>query len=245
MTGTQLWGTSVVTLSFTHPFLLHSLFSLSAFHLVFIYSSNNLLLTRKYTQAATLHHLKCIKQFQPEIQNINPENSNACCACAWLLSLHAWTTPSEQGANLFFSSCDEGAKIAWYKLHRGGNDVVESACHWVEKGPLLEMIRPWLAISLLPIITRLLESVGSSELDDIAACWTDADLNTEDKMALEETLQTLRYVFTLVSAMEVESSACIATLSWTTLIAQRFCEMVEEVSAGVGTGCCLLCAFKA
>jgi hypothetical protein len=50
------------------------------------------------------------------------------------------------------------------------------------------MIRPWIAINLLPIITPLLESVGSSELDDIAACWTDADLSTEDKMALEETL---------------------------------------------------------
>jgi hypothetical protein len=153
-----------------------------------------------------------------------PENSNACCACASLLSLHAWTTPGGQGANLFFDGVEE---IAWYKLHRGGNEVVKSAFHWVEKGPLLEMIRPWLAISLLAP-TPPLKSVESSELDNIADCWPEADLDGEDEMALEETLQALRYVFTLVSVMEIEFSACITTLSWTTLIPQRFCEMVEE-----------------
>jgi hypothetical protein len=126
---------------------------------------------------------------------------------------------------LFFDGAEE---IAWYKLHRGGNEVVKSAFHWVEKGPLLEMIRPWLAITLLTPTPPLLESVEDAKLDYIAECWTGTDLCTEDKVALEETLQALRYVFTLVEVMEIEFSACVATLSWTTLIPGRFCEMVEE-----------------
>jgi hypothetical protein len=125
---------------------------------------------------------------------------------------------------LFFDGAEE---IVWYKLHRGGNEVVKSAFQWVEKGSLLETTRPWLSTGLHAIPPSL-KSVEDAKLDAIAACWTDANLCTEDKMALEETLQALHYVFTLVEVMEIEFSACIATLSWTTLIPLRFCEMVEE-----------------
>lgn len=225
MTGTPIWGTSIVTLSFAYPFLLQSLFSLSALHLVFLHSSSNPTLSKKYIQTATLHHLKRISLFRDAIQNITPENSNACCACAWFLSLHAWTTPGGKGANLFFDGAEE---IAWYKLHRGGNEVVKSAFHWGEKGPLLEMIGPWVAISLPAPIPPLLESVENAKLDYIAESWTGADICTEDKVSLEETLQALRYVFTLVEVMGIEFSACVPTLSWTTLIPERFCEMVED-----------------
>jgi hypothetical protein len=208
MTGTKIWGTSIVTESFDHPFLLHSLFSLSALHLVFLHSSNqNPTLTQKYSNAAILRHLKYVSSSSSEIQNTNSGNSNSCCARTWLLNLHAWTTPGGQGANLFFDGIEE---IAWYKLHRGGNEVVKSAFRWVEKGPLLEMIRPWLGIGLLVSIP-LLKSVEGSKLDNIADCWAEADLSIEDKMALEETLQALHYVFTLVSVMEIEFSACITT----------------------------------
>jgi hypothetical protein len=89
------------------------------------------------------------------------------------------------------------------------------------------MIRPWISIGLHAIPSSL-KRVEDVKLDTIAACWTEANLCTEDKMALEETLQVLRYVFTLVEVMEIEFSACIATLSWTRLIPLGFCEMVEE-----------------
>ncbi|KAF4626965.1 hypothetical protein G7Y89_g11191 [Cudoniella acicularis] len=172
VTGTPIWRTSIVTLSFSHPFLLHELFSISALHLVFLYSSNpDPTPSQKYSQAATVHHVKWITAFRSEIQNITR--------------------------------------------------------HWVEEGLLWDMIRPWKVISRHTTIGSL-QVIDGAQLDGIAAYWTNADLSTEDNVALDETLQALIYVFTLASTTGSEISSCIATLSWTTLIPQRFCEMVEE-----------------
>jgi hypothetical protein len=245
MTGTDIWRTSIVTLAFQHPFLLSALFSLSALHLVFLHSSQNTTRSQEYSQIATMHHLKCISQFRVEIQNLTPENSDACCACALQLALHAWTRPGGQGADLFFPMTKDGrgSQIPWYKLHRGGVEVLKSAIHWLEKGELGDLIRPWKRIynRLQPqALSSAMDSQGADQgkFESIPLCWNqeDSDLCIEDRVTLDETLNTLRYVFTLSSLLSSESSfssetgmsSCFATLYWTIIIPPRFCEMVEE-----------------
>jgi hypothetical protein len=214
-----------MTLSFKFPFLLHELFSLTALHLAFLHSSNPIL-SQKYIHAATLHHTKCIGELRSEIQNIRGESADACCVCASLLGLHYQLMPGGQGANLFFAG--DGTGVAWYKLHRGSSDVLKSASRWIEEGGVFfNMIQPWMILKFQTIDAPL-ERVQSAKLDHIASCWTEADLSTGDKLALEDALQDLRYIFTLVSMKGIGISAAAATLSWTMTISRRFCEMIEE-----------------
>jgi hypothetical protein len=235
ITGTHIWRTDAVTISFQHTFLLYELFSLAALHLAFLHAASPSR-SNRYLNAATLYHLKSISTFRNELQNITRENSDACCACASLLGLHAWTIPGGRGSSLFFpdqetDKSELGAGIAWYKLHRGANEILKSNFDWIRQGPFWDMVRPWLTVSPQAVThqvpTPLLEK-ESANLDAIAECWVSSCLNGDDKHALEETLQTLRLIFSMVSMMDIEISSCTATLSWTTIIPRRFCEMVEE-----------------
>lgn len=188
--------------------------------------------------------MKSLLAFRPELQNLSKENSDACCACSALLGFHAWTKPGAKGANLFFvsKSIDGNTleeRVPWYKLQRGGNEVLWSAFQWVDKGYFAEVIRPWrtVAVPLMihgPVAKSSLFSPIPEDphLDAIAESWTvppcNSQLRYNDILALNETLHTLRYVFALTSRPNLEICPGIVTLSWTTLIPKRFCEMVEE-----------------
>ena len=244
MTGTDIWRTSIVTLAFQHPFLLSALFSLSAFHLTFMHSSKNTVRGQEYSQAAAKHRLKSIANFRVEVRNLTSENSDASCACALLLALHEWTIPSGQGADLFFPMTKDrrGGGVPWYKLHRGGVEVLKSAIHWVEKGEFGDLVRPWKRIPAVlrseapsPVMDK--QAADRVRLESVSSCWREESvLSVEDQLTLENTLDTLRYVFTLSSFLASESSfsaqsgisSCFATLLWTTIVPARFCEMVEE-----------------
>ena len=239
LTGTHVWQTHVVTISFQHTFLLYELLSLAAQHLASLHTAS-LSNRKRYLNAATLYHLKSISTFRNELQNITRENSDACCACASLLGLHAWTNPGGRGSSLFFpgQEADESSPssgissgIAWYKLHRGANEILKSNLERIRDGQLWDMIRPWQSISPQAVgfeIPTPLPVEEGVNLDAVAECWAYSDLSIDDKLALEETLQTLRLIFSMVSIMDIEISNYTAILSWTTIIPQRFCEMVEE-----------------
>ncbi|KAI9733558.1 MAG: hypothetical protein M1834_003160 [Cirrosporium novae-zelandiae] len=230
LTGTHIWQTGVVTLSLKHIFLLHELFSLAALHLAFVNASNPVL-NQKYRNAAIFYYTKSIAQLRYEIENITRENYEACCFCSVLLGLHAWMIQDGRGANLFFCTEEKsdrglGARIPWYKLHRGANEVLKSGAYWTRGGLMWESIRPWMSVSLSN--PTPLKDEEKTNLDALAACWTCSDISSEDKIALEETLQSLRLMFSMISMAKVEISNSTVVLSWTTLIPSKFCQMVEE-----------------
>lgn len=88
---------------------------------------------------------------------------------------------SGQGSHLFFSDGGAGSLVAWYKLHRGGDEVLNSAADWVENGALRDMIRPWTVFrsSLHPRALPLLfdDRRGDTQrLDSLADCWSQREL---------------------------------------------------------------------
>ncbi|KAL2071789.1 hypothetical protein VTL71DRAFT_13024 [Oculimacula yallundae] len=237
MTGTPIWRTSIVTLSFQYPYLLHALFSLSALHLVFFHSKDNSVLAKRFCNLATLHYAKCISLYRTELQTLTVQNAAACWACASVLALHAWTRPDGQGADLFFSTAD--TEVPWYKIHRGGVEVLQQAFQWAEEGALCDMIRPLMVLKLdfVPIpeashLSQLRDDIV--KLSTIAECWISMPIS--DQHTLSEALQTLRHIFTLMpqfstqaeKPLEPRVSSWIATLSWTTLFPRKFCQMIDE-----------------
>jgi hypothetical protein len=135
------------------------------------------------------------------------------------------------------------SQVPWYKLHRGGVEVLKSVLYWVENGDLGDLVRPWKLIfsTMDSQVIRSginIQGADQEKLDSVASCWgqEESDLCTMDKLALDETLDTLRYVFTLGYFLSSESlfssqtriSSSFATLLWTTIIPPRFCELVEE-----------------
>ena len=289
MTGSNIWGTSIVTLSFSQIYLLYALFSLSALHLSFLHSSDNSVshqksLAKEYQYLATLYHTKCITLFRHEIQNLSASNSAACAACASYLSLFAWATPGARGADLFFPSDTSPSSaqildkispgsaskpkitrkkaVPWYKIQRGGHLIVSKTYAWVSASEYHDIVDPWRTINYdhiyrhpHPMYQSDINRCDSENLDLVATCWTETSsatnddfanvLSEEDIDALEETLQTLHYVFNLLAILEsprtnlasstsnvalppTQISASIAVLSWTTLLPSRFCDMVES-----------------
>lgn len=73
-----------------------------------------------------------------------------------------------------------------------------------------------------------LNDSDKANIDSIAGCWIDSDLNAAQKEILEETLQTLRRVFSITTTMTIEIGEGAATMSWIILIPEAFCKMVEE-----------------
>lgn len=289
MTGSNIWGTSIVTLSFSQTYLLYALLSLSALHLSFLHSSDNGVphqksLATEYQYLATLYHTKCITLFRHEIQILSASNAAACAACASYLSLFAWAKPGARGADLFFPSdtAESSAQlldktspdssstsdiihvkaVPWYKIQRGGHLIVSKTYAWVSASEYHDIVDPWQTINCdhiyrhpHPMYQSVINSRDSDNLDLVATCWTDTSsainddfadvLSGEDIDALDETLQTLHYVFKLLAILQspqknlvsstssvalppTQISASIAVLSWTTLLPSRFCDMVES-----------------
>ena len=88
------------------------------------------------------------------------------------------------------------------------------------------MIRPWESFN--PLGEAPLRAHEKAKLGELSCCWLNSDLSSEEKLALEDSLRTLRHIFSMVSLMEVEISSSTATLSWATLVPRKFCDMVEE-----------------
>ncbi|PVH77635.1 hypothetical protein DL98DRAFT_573651 [Cadophora sp. DSE1049] len=296
MTGSNIWGTIIVTLSFSQTYLLFALFSLSALHLSFLHTSSSSdpqqkILAERYQHLAILYHTKCITLFRHEIQNLSASNSAACAACASYLSLFAWASPGARGADLFFLSDTSSESsspallldrhptatvshtdlasefqfnktaVPWYKIQRGGHHIVSKAYAWVSASEYHDIVDPWRTINYDHIYRNpsyrhesIISPSDAESLEFIASCWADPSstidsdsselLSEEDIDALEETLQTLHYVFNLLALSNkpksapsssisetplppTQISASIAALSWTTLLPSRFCDMVE------------------
>ncbi|KAL2061316.1 hypothetical protein VTL71DRAFT_7589 [Oculimacula yallundae] len=298
MTGSEIWSTTIITLSFTQTYLLHALFSISALHLAHLHFTNTSEeqqdLAEKYYHIATIYHTKCITSYRREIERLAANNSAACVACAALLGLFAWATPGARGADLFFpaepltsapfdehkmsptiksspsrstASQPSSKAVPWYKIHRGGHHIISNSHNWISESIYHEIIDPWQEISYFHTDRTSSCSNASSlspndavQLSALSACWTDIShttgsdihLSDEDIQALDETLQTLHYIFRLPSISEPRNtetlfpspstsasniplpqpefkiSAGIATLSWTIFIPSHFCDMVED-----------------
>ncbi|KAG4414358.1 hypothetical protein IFR04_012495 [Cadophora malorum] len=153
------------------------MFSLSALHLVHLHSSSpDQLLSQKFQQAATLHRTKALALFRYELQNLNEENAAAAAACSSFLSLIPWLVRGGKGKNIFIPSAllysapsspsthirppsstssetdplDESRPIVpWYKLHRGGHQIVTMTYTWILHSPnsdLVDIVRPWIVV---------------------------------------------------------------------------------------------------
>lgn len=145
--------------------------------------------------------------------------------CASLIGLHYTIKPGGQGSDLFFPRDEDG--VAWYKLHRGGSAVLKLAQRLLEEGGVFhDILKPWKIFGAIE--DAPLERKESDRLDEIASCWSNADLSSDDTLALEEALQHLRYIFSVSSMKEIGISASAARLSWCLKIPRRFCEMIDE-----------------
>ncbi|KAK0103253.1 hypothetical protein ONS95_005287 [Cadophora gregata] len=267
------------------------------------------LLSQRFQQIATYHHTKSLAMFRKELQNLNEENAAACAACSSFLSIIPWIMPGAKGENIFFPTAlppssppntssntsdfspmpnsfspnaenENRTIVPWYKLHRGGHQIVALTYNWIARGSnseLVDIISPWkpTQTSMDPV-TRVMKihlgpapnaasSISKSiphhashpishdqggnqirdgeidsgfgfgvdfleeEIEDdrqtpisdserltrLAECWAlpipntpHPTLSQTDITALNETLATLRYAFSIVSPAPSPSSSC-------------------------------------
>ncbi|KAH7413079.1 hypothetical protein BKA64DRAFT_719035 [Cadophora sp. MPI-SDFR-AT-0126] len=178
MTGSNIWGTIIVTLSFSQKYLLYALFSLSALHLSFLHttSSSNVQqnrLAERYQHLAIVYHTKCIILFQHEIQNLSSSNSAACAACASYLSLFAWASPGARGADLFFPSDTSSESSSPATLPDGYPAATVAHTEFAPKPEFAKTTVPWYKIQRggHHIVSKTYAWVSTSEYHDIIDPW--------------------------------------------------------------------------
>lgn len=131
-----------------------------------------------------------------------------------------------QGAHLFFSTKTD---ISWSKIHRGNIQILKTLLRWVGEGDYADLIRPWAEMGVISgVHDSEPRTSDNGKLDAIAACWSDLTLSSDEKLVLDDTLESLQRVFKLVTAEKLEINPSILTLGWHALIPDAFGDLVEQ-----------------
>ena len=136
---------------------------------------------------------------------------------------------------MFFANEEAGGKgagvgVEWYKLQRGAGELLKSTWGWAQQGVLLEMLECWSSMELDDTIP--LEPKEECNFNALATCWPLSDLSDEEKLILDETLQSLHLLFSIISTKSHQTNMKIArfraTFAWTAPMPHGFCAMLEK-----------------
>ncbi|KAH7385034.1 hypothetical protein BKA64DRAFT_156324 [Cadophora sp. MPI-SDFR-AT-0126] len=129
----ELFRVAMVGEAFKYDFLIHSILSVSGFHLA-RYSSTPQQ-RRQYSEAAIAHYNATIALFRKIlIEDITPSNCHAVFACSGMIFVSSCAQPR---LDLEYSRV-----LEWFTLLRGVSTIVNPCLEWVSVGPFARMVNP-------------------------------------------------------------------------------------------------------
>lgn len=103
-----LWQTTIPSLAFANPFLLHSVAALSSMHLAHLCSVSD---SPAHVQAALHHQDAALKLIRPSINDINQQNASAMFVSAFLVSIFDIASHSPDATPLFSPSSNSPSAL--------------------------------------------------------------------------------------------------------------------------------------
>ncbi|KAF2626508.1 hypothetical protein BU25DRAFT_343901 [Macroventuria anomochaeta] len=129
------WHSVIPSIGFNHQYVMHSILSLSALHLVHSSPSDR----GSSLLVATEHRSKALDGFTEDLRNVGPSNSSALFANAMLTFFYAFVSFSKTFDDVCANTKVRTAHILgaeWILLVRGTADVLEPVYDHVREGPL-------------------------------------------------------------------------------------------------------------
>ncbi|PWY85056.1 hypothetical protein BO70DRAFT_232878 [Aspergillus heteromorphus CBS 117.55] len=156
----------------SHPFLMHSMLSLSALHLGHHGSIER---RHQYIEAAMTHHNTSLSLCTPLLNNVTPENCHALFAFSCFVATFAFAAYGPKAHPRAQSVSDV---LEVFKLVRGVASIVRQARPWIEAGRMRDLLqvgrqprdRPEMTQSQ-ELYTRLLSLHERQRQDDGVACY--------------------------------------------------------------------------
>ncbi|KAI9695061.1 MAG: hypothetical protein M1820_008954 [Bogoriella megaspora] len=223
----KIWQQVVPRIAFTHHFLLHAILAFSALHLARVQPERKISLYNE----ASVHHSTGLKMFRSIMPNISQENCDACFAFSSIITAYAWASSNQTG-KLFFSDSsapEEEFTVEWVSLLRGVHALLKAAGQWMMDGPMKSLLKPR-HIDLES--ARALDPEASTMLTALRQLWESphANIDNEDKAALDESLILLQEAYGLIasSSVDVDIDNILVVYGWPIQVPEAFLAMVKE-----------------
>lgn len=214
-------------MAFTHHFLLHGILAFSALHLSRSQPERKILL---YAQAST-HHDTGLRMFQAAMNNLSPQNCEACFTFSSIIATYAWAS-SDQTGDLFFSdpSVSEGkSNVEWVNLLRGVYTLLQAAGEWMASGSFQSILQPR---STNPEEVRAADPEVDAKLAALSQLWESSPgkFGLDDKKLLNETLSLLRHSCGLMalSSTHQEIDMIGVVFAWPIKVPEAYFVMVRK-----------------
>ena len=160
-----VWQDGFPTEAASHPFFMHGLLALAALHIALEDPTG----PKIYVDNALQHYTFALTMYRPELINVTERNCHALfgfSSVATLISFAVSMASQHTGAAVLQDIQDI------FNLLKGIHAVVDAARHWIEAGPVADLVRPFIqretempldAQESLRILTERANSCGESE----------------------------------------------------------------------------------
>lgn len=152
----HIWQTAVVKLAFTHGPLLHQILAFSAFHMAHLKPDQH----RQYSVLALQHQTEAARGLRTYLDNLIPENSEACFAAASFLIFGAFArlslTPSAEDETAQPSLKD---LIEVFTFIRGMNVVLQESENITQRGCLVDLFKLPTGMEPVPSLEETCEAL--------------------------------------------------------------------------------------
>ena len=164
-TAIPVWQDGFPTEAASHPFLMHGLLALTALHIAL----EDLPSHKTYVDHALQHYTFALTLYRPELINLTERNCHALfgfSSVAALISFAVSMASQHTGAAVLQDMHDI------FNLLKGIHAVVAAARHWIEAGPVADLVRdfipretelPFDVQETLRVLTERVETCGEIE----------------------------------------------------------------------------------
>ena len=131
----EVWNTTVPQIALSHEFVMHGILATSALHLAHLRPEKR----QAYWKRAATHQNRAIQLLQIAMAHPTRDNADALFAFSLIIFYLASATPST--ADDLMDEIPLGPAIHTIHMLRGVRLILEAVRHWVEQGPLAQVLR--------------------------------------------------------------------------------------------------------
>ena len=224
--GPEFWRTNILQIARDHLFVMNGLLAISALHLAWLHPEHR----SESKSFAYLHQQQGLVLYRSAMDHAGEKNCHALFAFSSILAVLEFAAPPSPDGLLFLMSQDDGELPAWLHLVRGGCALLFTIWHVILKGPMQQLIGSGQGPTdiangpddhhltvLLPLFSQnsTVLAAGPAELEIYL-----------------ESLNVLRWVFTLPYVNESSFTYRYVIQLWPAKVPQNFIVLLNERRPG-------------
>ena len=224
--GPKFWRTEILQIAQDHPFVMHGLLAISALHLARLHPDR-----RGESKAVAYEQQQhALPLYKAAMDRADEGTCHALFAFASILAVLEFAAPEVPDGLMFLVSKDDGELPAWLHLVRGGCILLWTLWHVISNGPMKALIGPGQDPTDVPYGPDDHHLTGLLPLFSSPGTVLSAD-SAELEVYLDS-LQSLRWVFTLPYVNESSFTYRYVIQLWPAKVPQNYITMLNERRPG-------------